>query len=91
MVNYFRCFVPECEPIGSNDFNAEWLKYAIPHNDGQLDPCSRYAYIGTVDPGNGACSAENFNQSNVIRCDSFITKDNEERLVSHVSTNWKFN
>lgn len=79
---FCRCMVPECESIKSNDFNPRWLEYAIPNKNGYLDPCARYEFIGTAD---AACSAENFNQSNVIGCEEFIIKNNEQRLVSHVS------
>lgn len=70
--------------MGSNNFTAEWLKYAIPYKDDRPDACLRYEYIAPVDITSGTCSTSNFNQSNVIRCDSFIIKNNEERLVSRV-------
>lgn len=72
--------------MDSTDYTADWLKYAIPHQNGQPDSCSRYEYVASVDSSNGTCGTSNFNQSNVVRCDSFVTKNNAETIASHVRT-----
>lgn len=80
---FSRCWIPECEPIHSSDFNAPWLKRAIPYKDGRPDACSRYESIGSA---NGTCSERNFNRSRVVTCDEYVTKDNERRLLFHVKS-----
>lgn len=77
-LSVFRCWVPECEPSDSTDFNANWTKYAI------FDSCSRYAYIPPT--GDDSCSEQNFNQSQIIPCNGYIIEDHEERLINHVSS-----
>lgn len=79
-----RCWISECESIHSSDFDTNWLEYAIPHKGGQPDPCTRYEFIGS---GDGSCTERNFNRSQIIACDDFIMKNNEQRLISHVRLN----
>lgn len=63
-----RCRFPECEPIDSTDFAADWLVNAVPHENGQPVPCSRYQFIsGAGDLGDGTCNEHHFNRSNVIQ------------------------
>lgn len=80
---YHRCFIPECEGINSHNFQPEWLNYTVPYNNSRPDSCFRYRFDPTnVD--NATCSAKNFHQSNVIQCDRFITKNNEQTITSRV-------
>lgn len=79
----FRCRIPECEQPDSNDFYAEWTKYAIPNKNGRPENCLRYEYIETSS-NDGTCGEHNFNKSREIRCDSIFIKNSEERLVTRV-------
>lgn len=86
-----RCFIPECEPIGSGAFDPDWLNATIPYIDGRPQPCYRYEYVPPLEMNIAACSAENFNQSNVVRCNSFIIRNNQETLASHVKKKQNIN
>lgn len=77
-----RCWIPECEPSNALNFTADWLERAIPHKDGRPDPCSRYEFIGSAD---GTCNEQHFNRSRTVACDGFISKNNEQLLLAHVS------
>lgn len=78
---YCRCLISECEPINSNEFDPDWLEHAIPFKDGHPDQCTRYQFIGSVD---SKCAEEDFNRSQILACDGYIMKNNEQRLLSHV-------
>lgn len=77
-----RCWIQQCESFDTSDFYTNWTSFAIPSNNGILDSCSQFAYIPTND---GVCNEENFDKSQRIPCDGYISKDREERLVNHVS------
>lgn len=82
-----RCRIPECEPIHSPDFNTNWLKFAVPFNNGQPARCERFQYIPKIggDADANACSEQNFNSSQIVQCDEILVKNNEQRLLSRVS------
>lgn len=80
-----RCWIPECDALQSDSFNAEWTKYAIPHFDNVPDTCSRHQYISLPgDANEETCNERNFNQSLIMQCDAHFIKNQEDRLVSRV-------
>lgn len=84
----YRCWIPQCENHRPNNFTVDWLKFAVPHNNDQPSSCWRYQFVGPESgPNEGmhsACDQTNFNRSHVIPCDSFVIKNNEDRLLSRV-------
>lgn len=67
-----------------------WLKEAIPHKNNRIQKCVRYATnvtaaarLATSGEG-GRCPADIFDRSNVVKCDDFVFKTNEHRLIREV-------
>lgn len=55
--------------------------WAVPFKDGRPDPCLRFEFTSSA---NGTCEQNNFNREQIVACDGFIMKNNEQRLLSHV-------
>lgn len=96
LLNYFwficlcfsRCKVPECDKsIGG--FSEPWLRYAVPFKNNRPEKCVRYNYNNTraIDTSSGSeqCLASIFNQSDVIKCNDFIFKTDEHRIMKEVN------
>lgn len=83
--------MPECDVDGVNNrdlvYNQQWLRYAIPFNDGKYDNCYRYAPThSTITTGSGQCSADMFNTSMKIACTEFVYASDERNIQTEV--NW---
>lgn len=81
-----RCRIPECDV--SSEYQESWLPNAIPYerNTGKYQKCLRF---GTSENGSriddDSCSAARFDRSNVLRCDQFVFKSDEHRIMKEVS------
>lgn len=86
----FRCRVPECDLANETVYLDSWLKEAIPHKNNRIQKCLRYATnvtaaarLATSGEG-GRCPADIFDRSKVERCDDFVFKTNEHRIIREV-------
>lgn len=88
-----RCRIPECDLTGDAAvYDESWLDRAIPSEKNRLKKCLRYntnitiaarlATSGGVD--DERCPAIIFDRNDVIRCDDFVFKTNERRLIQEV-------
>lgn len=80
----YRCRVPECDDLGGNSYEKQWIEFSIPKKDsGKLDKCQRYMPLNVSSSGDEEyfCNADNFNQDVKISCgDDFIFKDSENTI-----------
>ncbi|XP_031638860.1 solute carrier family 22 member 3-like [Contarinia nasturtii] len=92
----YRCFIPECDAIGTN-VNQSWISNVIPFENGKPSKCTRYAGYSNITTHftDEICPAEHFNQSHIIDCNNkFIYKTNEISILNNFhlecdDTDWK--
>lgn len=80
-----RCRIPECEPSNVTVHDPDWLNYAIPFRNGRPEKCSRYAAShASIAYRSEYCTPSLFNQSEIIRCNEYVFKTNEYRIMKEV-------
>ncbi|KAJ0175267.1 hypothetical protein K1T71_009408 [Dendrolimus kikuchii] len=88
-INY-RCEIEECET--EHVYNSTWLQYAIPKDKDGLSKCNRYdTYENITLINNGTCTADFFNTSTNLKCNSYVYSD-EDSAVKDFNLgcqNWK--
>lgn len=92
----FSCRIPECDLAGEAAvYDESWLQRAIPMEKNRLKKCLRYNTNITIaarqaTSGDGGidtverCPAIIFDPNDVIRCNDFVFKTNEQRLIQQV-------
>lgn len=101
IVSNARCHVPECEEKDKSLYDAEWVDNAIPHIQSRLAKCQKYSYVDSDKSHElssklvelnrpsplAVCSAEQFNQSKIVRCenDGFVYRTEEISIANEVS------
>ena len=75
----YRCLIPSCDFDEKNDtlnsLEADYLNFALPREYSSTeifttdkhDPCNMFKYDGS-----GTCSAQAFDNSTIVHCDSYI-------------------
>lgn len=83
-----RCKVSECDISANNQgiqYDQPWLHYAIPHSNGKLSSCSRYAPSINRNESSGLvreaqCRPEMFDTSKTVECTEFIYTSDEKNV-----------
>lgn len=80
----YRCKIPECENgTDSFSYNPDWLPNAVPFESGSPQKCQRYAPYDNHTSGN--CSSSDFNQQQILSCDSYVYSTEEVTILQDVS------
>lgn len=89
LVIIFRCEIPECDSNVKPEFSPQWLRNAVPFDQGQPKSCSRYQYYQNEtrntfvnDSVSSDCPIDNFDHGKVEICDKFVYKS-PEITISH--------
>lgn len=83
-----RCKIPGCDVSNeSSNYDQTWLADAIPFKHGHPVKCLRYkSTFNASDATNElSCPSVTFDRLQVLRCDEFIFKTNEHRLLKEVN------
>lgn len=87
-----RCRINECDLDGKSALYAEnWIPNAIPYDDGQPEKCLRYSINATsaklqLVSNSDECPANLFDRTKVVKCDDFVFKTDEHRVIRQVCT-----
>lgn len=80
--------MPGCD-IGENnreiEYDQPWLNFAIPHSNGKIKNCVRFAPLEGHESESDRCSAEMFNRSIEIECFEFIYASDETNIQTEVN------
>lgn len=84
----FRCRIPNCDgQNGTSAYNSVWLQNAIPFKNNRPEKCLRYGQSQTLsNDSSGFCPKLLFNETVTIKCDQFIFKTDEHRIMKEVSS-----
>lgn len=80
----YRCEIPNCDQVSAGGIPAEydpkWLSNAIPYKNDKPAKCHRYRSFHN-DSLPGLCNAQDFDRSNVVRCEKFVYESEEVTIV----------
>lgn len=82
------CLIPECETLETATFEPDWLQNAVPFQNKKPLHCKRYAFNST-DHGSlwrSECTKNDFDTSNIIRCNTFKYRTDELSVLNEVSS-----
>ncbi|KAJ9596866.1 hypothetical protein L9F63_012122 [Diploptera punctata] len=77
----YRGTFKECEDLKTTSFNPEWLKNAVPFEDGP-SRCLRYSFSNISFTNGNSCSAETFDKERQIGCHSWVYNGEESTIVN---------
>lgn len=87
-----RCFVPECESVGSTSYQADWVKDVLPgavaESSGNFMPELCFKYLpsnNTLIEAADTCVAEMFGTERE-QCNQWVFDENERTIVNDVSS-----
>lgn len=89
---FHRCRIPQCDlPNDAAAYDVEWFSSAIPSSgqNGRPASCMRYAITNSSAIRSGQCTADMFDRNTTIRCNDFVFKTNEHRLLQKVKTKYQ--
>ncbi|KAK9874719.1 hypothetical protein WA026_005536 [Henosepilachna vigintioctopunctata] len=77
----YRCLIPGCDGSDAK-YETNWLDNAIPSTSNNVyDKCEMYDRINNSINVFNNCTATAFNRSNVVKCDEFVFRDNENYIA----------
>lgn len=81
-----RCAIPECDRLDNVIFNADWLKYSVPFQNGKPNSCHRFDTIWNVDVNETKCNTDTFNRSSISNCanGTMIFRTNDVSILNQV-------
>ncbi|CAG9130231.1 unnamed protein product [Plutella xylostella] len=84
----YRCAVDECESTLNHSL---WLPHALPQDKGVPSKCRRYSMNESVYASNSTCSADSFDSSYSVECNSFVYSDEDSAVKDFnlACQNWK--
>ncbi|XP_058118047.1 organic cation transporter protein-like [Anopheles coustani] len=76
----YRCFIPTCENRSNAIYQTDWLQAAVPYENNLPAKCLRYEPLTNTTTDH--CRANDFNQSVIAQCSSFVYQEPTVTIVN---------
>uniref|UniRef100_A0AAG5DWA7 Major facilitator superfamily (MFS) profile domain-containing protein n=2 Tax=Anopheles atroparvus TaxID=41427 RepID=A0AAG5DWA7_ANOAO len=79
---HYRCVIPECENRIGAVYQPDWLPAAVPYENNLPARCQRYEQLPNTTLDHSHCLPNDFNQSIIERCSSFVYQETTVTIVN---------